>query len=271
MASRSRLSVAIITYNEENNIRDCIDSVTDLADEIVILDSFSTDNTETISKEYPKVSFHQHKFDGHVQQKNRALKLCQYDWILSLDADERVSPELAESIKKFLENTDDCVAAKFPRLTVHLKREIRHSGWYPNARYRLIKNGHAHWGGENPHDTLIIDGKGKMLKGDLIHYSFKDLSHQVQTINSFSSIVAYTRAHKGKKFRLARVLLKPASKFIEIYLIKKGFLDGLAGLIIAVSSSYSAFLKEAKLYELTRLGTERPSNLPPYYEKMDKS
>ena len=267
MANRLSLSAAIITYNEEANLPGCIDSIVSFVDEIVVLDSLSTDRTEDICRNNPKIRFNTHPFDGHIEQKNRVLEKCKTDWILCIDADERVSPELQKSITNFLTQDAKVVGAKFPRLTHHMHRDIRHGGWYPNARYRLIKNQHAYWGGENPHDSLIIDGKGTTLKGDLIHYSFKDLSDQVNTINHFSSIVALSRFNHGKKGACWRLIWKPLIKFIEIYLIKKGMLDGVQGFIIAVSSSYSTFLKEAKLFELSVLQSNKPSNLSDRYQK----
>lgn len=265
---RAGCSVAIITLNEDDNIKDCLDSVAGIADEIVVLDSYSTDQTETICRAYPGVQFSQHPFDGHVQQKNRALEKCRGDWILCIDADERVSPELSQSIRQFLQNPPaGIVGVKFPRLSFHMHRYIRHCGWYPNARYRLIKNGHAHWGGENPHDKIILNGAGTALSGNLIHFPEKDLSDQVQTINQFSSIAALMRYNKGRKYRLWRLLLKPFGTFLSMYILKRGFLDGTQGLIIAVSSAYSTFLKEAKLFELSVLGSDKPSNLPGRYQK----
>ncbi len=266
MKSCIPLSVAIITYNEKNNIRDCLESVIELAEEIIVLDSFSTDATEEICKEFDSVKFRQHAFDGHIAQKNRALNLCSHEWILSIDADERVTHELSDSIKEFLASKPQAVGAKFPRLTYHMKKYIRHGGWYPNARYRLIKKGYATWGGENPHDTIFLDGKGVYLRGDLIHYSFADLSDQVDTNNKFSSIKAFTRKKKGKKFIFWRLFLKPIGKFVETYIIKRGALDGMQGFIISVSAAYSTFLEEAKLYELDRLKTEHISNLPKSYK-----
>ena len=193
MPNRPTLSIAIITFNEERNIKDCIDSVIDIADEVVVLDSFSNDKTEAICREYPSVKFAQHAFDGHINQKNRALDMCAGEWILCLDADERVTDKLKKSIIEFFKTNQDAIAVKFPRLTFHMGKYIRHGGWYPNARYRLIKKGCARWGGENPHDVLLINGIGVKLKGDLIHYSFVDLSDQINTINKFSTIMAYTR------------------------------------------------------------------------------
>ncbi|MGK5093292.1 glycosyltransferase family 2 protein [Deltaproteobacteria bacterium TL4] len=267
MGQGPTIAAAVITYNEEKRIQDCLNSVAPFVDEIVVLDSLSTDATETICRSHPKVRFFQHPFEGHIQQKNRALDYCNAEWILCIDADERVSPELQQSIESFLNSSSKAVGAQFPRLTYHMHRAIKHGGWYPNARYRLIKKGYAQWGGENPHDCLILNGAGTTLSGDLIHLSFEDLSDQVHTINHFSSIAALARYNKGQKFALWRLWLKPLSKFFELYWFKRGFLDGLQGLIIAISSAYSSFLKEAKLYEMQVLQSEKPSNLSQLYQK----
>jgi glycosyltransferase involved in cell wall biosynthesis len=258
-------SVAIITFNEEANISDCIESVHNFADEIVLLDSMSTDKTIEIAKAYAKVKIFSQKFKGHIEQKNDAISLCAGNWILSLDADERATPELMKSIEQVLQNPTDSNGYKISRLTFHMGRFIRHSGWYPLYRYRFFKKGYAHWTGENPHDYIEIEGKGEKLKGDIIHYSFKDLSHQVDTINKFSSIVAFTRFKKGNSFSVIRSILKPWSKFIEIYFFKLGFLDGYPGFVIAVSSAYSTFLKTAKMFELKNKTLDRPSNVRPDY------
>ncbi|MBF0240148.1 MAG: glycosyltransferase family 2 protein [SAR324 cluster bacterium] len=269
MTSHPTLSVAIITYNEEENIQDCLNSVKDWADEIIVLDSFSSDRTAQICTKFPKVQFSQHPFDGHVQQKNRAMAMCSGEWILSIDADERVSPLLKESILDLLQNPPEgIVGAKVPRLTRHMNRDIRHGGWYPHYRYRLIRKGMGTWAGENPHDTLELRGNGMKLRGDLIHLSFKDLSDQVITINNFSSIAALARYNKGKSPSYFKLLFKPVSKFLEIFLIKRGFLDGFQGFVIAVSSAYSTFLKEAKLFELSKLDLKKPSNLSAQYKKL---
>jgi glycosyltransferase involved in cell wall biosynthesis len=271
------LSCAIITYNEEKNIGECIESVLNLCDEIVVLDSHSTDATERIARGYRKVRFARHDFDGHVQQKNRAIEMTRGRWILSIDADERVTPELAGSIRKFIHENPDADGAKIMRLTYHMGRFIRHGGWR-NARYRLIRRSRGWWGGENPHDTIFIEGGktdtagGAVLNGELIHYSFRDLSDQIDTINKFSSIVAFNRHGRGSRFSLLKMLYKPPVKFIEMYIVKRGFLDGIPGLVIAIASAFSAFLKVAKLYELQRAGLTRPSNLRPDYavQKSDK-
>ncbi len=271
MSDKLRLTAAIITYNEEKRIRECIESVHDLADEVLVLDSHSTDKTREIAESFSRVRFEVHDFDGHVQQKNRAIEMSGGQWVFSLDADERATPELARSIREFIENNPGGRGARVKRLTIHMDRPIRHGGWY-HSRFRLIRKGEGEWGGENPHDEIFLHGVSKValrtwkiLKGDLIHYSFTDLSDQIDTINKFSSIVAFNRA-KRKKASLLKMIIKPPVKFIEIYFIKGGFLDGIPGFIIAVSSSFSAFLKWAKLYEIQKTSIERPSNVRPDYQ-----
>lgn len=265
-----RLAATIITFNEEARIADCIASVHEWCDEVLVLDSNSTDKTREIAVRFKKVRFLTHQFDGHVQQKNRAIELADADWVFCLDADERATKELAAAVQEFIAEHPGANGARVNRLTYHLGRFIRHGGWY-NARYRLLRKGHGGWTGENPHDYILPEGvkrptSGPVLKGDLIHYSFRDLSHQVETINAFSSIVAFTRAARGKKPSFAKMLIKPYIKFLEMYIFKLGFLDGVPGLVIAISSAYSTFLKFAKLYELRRWGIERPSNLRDDYK-----
>ncbi len=267
-----KLSAAIITYNEEKNIRDCIESCLPVADEILILDSHSTDETEAIAKSYDRVRFEARDFDGHIEQKNAAIERCSHEWILSLDADERVSPELQNSLIQFKQEAEnETNGYRLARLTFHMGRFIRHSGWYPQRRFRLFRKGKAKWAGENPHDFVEIQGNGGVLKGDIIHYSFKDLSHQVDTVNKFSSIVAFTRFRKGRRFRWLPVLYKPWGKFWEIYLFKRGFLDGFPGFAIAMASAFSTFLKFAKIYELDRKFIARPSNVRLSYGEKEAS
>ncbi|MDF3820555.1 glycosyltransferase family 2 protein [Leptospira sp. 96542] len=261
---KRKLSVAIITFNEEKNIRDCLLSVSSIADEIIVLDSLSTDKTKEIATSFPEVKFYESPFPGHVEQKNKAISHCTNDWVLSLDADERVDGTLQESIISFLESDTVSVDGfKMARLTYHLGGWIRHSGWYPQRRFRLFRKDRAKWVGENPHDYLVLgEGYvGSVMRGNILHYSFADFSHQITTINQFSSIVAYTRFSKGQKFSFFKTITKPFGKFIEIYFFKFGFLDGIPGLFIAISSSFSTFLKYAKIYELDKKLTSRPSNV----------
>jgi glycosyltransferase involved in cell wall biosynthesis len=257
------LSVAIITFNEERNLGDCIRSCEELADEIVVLDSFSTDRTEAVARSFPKVRFEQHAFDGHVAQKARALALCRSEWVLSLDADERLSPDLRAELRALEPGDRD--GFRVPRLTYALGRPIRHSGWYPQRKYRLVRRALARWAGHDPHDFLVVDGKGGDLRGDLLHHSFRDLADQADRANAFSSIQAFNLAHRGRAFSALAVVYRPAVKFLETFVVKRGFLDGVAGFVIAVNAAYQTFLKFAKLYELEVGLVERPSNLRPDY------
>ena len=267
-----KLSATIITYNEERRIADCILSVHDWCDEVLVLDSHSTDKTRTIACSFPKVRFETHDFDGHIQQKNRAIEMARGEWIFSLDADENATPELARSVLDFMQKNPQADGARVKRLTYHLGVFLRYGGWY-HSRIRLLRKGRGVWGGENPHDMIRLKDKPEYrahiapyVKGDLIHYSFKDLSDQLETINKFSSIVAFTRNTRGKRFSALKLIYKPAVKFIELYFLKLGLLDGLPGLIVASLTSYSAFVKLAKLYELQKTDIERPSNLRPDYK-----
>lgn len=254
-----RLSIAIITYNEERALADCIRSCEDVADEIVVLDSFSTDRTEEIARSFPKVRFARHVFDGHIEQKNRAVGLCRNEWILSLDADERLTPELREEIRAL--EPGDVDGFRVPRLTFAMGRPIRHSGWYPQRKVRLFRRSRARWAGDNPHDYVVVEGKAADLRGDLLHHSFRDLADQAARANAFSSIQAFNLVHRGRRFSALAAIVRPVVKFLEVYVYKRGFLDGFAGFTVAVNAAYGTFLKFAKIHELEAGLVERPSNL----------
>ena len=252
----TKISATIITYNEEKNIRRCIESL-DFVDEIVVVDSLSSDNTCAIAKELGAKVIDQ-KFLGHIDQKQLAVENATHDWILSLDADEEVSPELKASIVELIKKPLEYDAYEMKRVSFHLGRWIRHGGWYPDKKIRLFNRQKAHWGGYNPHDKVIVNGKVGMLEGDLKHYVFTDLRHNIDTNNSYSSIMAEDLYRNGKKFSYLKLFFKPIGKFLEVYLYKRGFLDGMAGFIIAVGASYSMFLKFAKLWELERVKKGQP-------------
>lgn len=243
-----KISAAIITFNEEANIKRCIDSL-DFCDEIVVVDSQSSDKTVAIAKELGAKVIDQ-KFLGHIAQKQLAVDSCSYDWILSLDADEEVSLELKESILKCSFDKD---AYSMNRISFHLGRWIRHGGWYPDTKIRLFDKNKAHWGGYNPHDKVIVDGSCGVLNGDLKHYVFTNLRQNIDTNNSYSSIMAEDLYKNSKKFSYLRLFLKPVGKFVETYIYKRGFQDGMAGFIIAIGAAYSMFLKYAKLWELEKI------------------
>ena len=242
--------MAIITYNEENNIGRCISSVLPIADEVLVIDSFSTDRTEEIANSLG-AKFIKNPFVGHIEQKNHALSLSKYDYVLSLDADEALSPELLEEIK-LIKNNFECSAYKFNRLTNYNGQWIQHSGWYPDTKLRLIKKGKALWGGENPHDILqLIDPeKVGFLKGDLLHYSYDSISAHVEQTDKFTTIAARAAFKQGKKSSVFKIVTRPMFKFLRDYFFKRGFLDGRYGFIICSINSLYALLKYAKLHAL---------------------
>jgi len=233
-----KISVVIITFNEEDKIERCLNSVADLADEIVVLDSFSTDKTKEICKKY-NVKFYEHAFDGYIEQKNRALKYAANDWILSLDADEALSKELSEEIKRVKENPD-ADGYFVNRLNNYCGKWIKHSGWYPDRKLRLWKKDKGKWGGINPHDKLILEQGSivKKLKRDLLHYSYDSIEQHINQINNFSSIGAKEAFKKGKKSNLFIILTRSFWKFFRNYFLKLGFLDGYYGFVVCSLSGW---------------------------------
>ena len=247
-----KLSVVIITFNEEQNIERCLKSVQSIADEIVVLDSFSTDKTQEICESFG-VRFSAHKFDGHIQQKNRALSLASNEWVLSLDADEAPNNELLNNIKQALENPK-AEAYYFNRLTNYLGKWIHHSGWYPDQKLRLLKKSKGKWAGINPHDKIeMLDGvKPQYLKGELLHYSYYSIEQHIDQINKFTTIGAFEAHKKGKKSNMAIASIKSFWKFVRDYFFKLGILDGYYGFVICSLSAWATFNKYLKLRELIK-------------------
>ena len=245
-----KISVAIICFNEEKKIERCLQSVS-WADEIVILDSHSTDQTVAICKKFTdKVLVHD--FDGHIQQKNRVLEHCENDWVFSIDADEVVTDKLKteiQALKKELELTD--ISGFFVNRKIkYLGKWIKHSNWYPDYKLRLFRKSKAKWGGVNPHDQIILDGKDSRLSSELEHYSYDSVSDHLRTVDNFTSIISKEYYKKGKRASIINLTLRPIYGFTKSYFIKRGFLEGKRGLIIAIIDSYYVFLKFVKLYEI---------------------
>jgi glycosyltransferase involved in cell wall biosynthesis len=250
-----KLSVAIICFNEEKRIQKTLESVSHVADEIIVVDSFSTDKTEKICNKY-NVKFIKNPFKGHIEQKNFALAQCSCDYVLSLDADEVLSEPLVESILRIKEKWDGD-GYYLSRMTQYVDQWIRYSGWYPDRKLRLVKKEYARWGGENPHDFLELrsNGKTSLLKGDLLHYSYTSISSHVEQTNKFTSIAARAAFNRGVQSGMFKVISRPFLKFIRDYFFKRGFLDGKYGFIICYINALYAFLKYAKIREL-QLGRE---------------
>jgi len=254
-----QISAVIITFNEERNIARCIDSLKDIADEILVLDSFSTDRTKAICTE-KKVRFMEHAFDGYIEQKNRASNLALHPYILSLDADEALSPALAESILKTRENWK-CDAYTMNRLTNYCGTWIHHCSWYPDTKLRLFDKRKGAWGGVNPHDKFEMQPGATtcFLNGDILHYSYYDVEQHYRQADKFSTISANILYEKGKRASLLQLIISPAIKFIRDYFINLGFLDGAAGFTVCRISAYATWQKYKKLRDLNRSGKKSGS------------
>lgn len=246
-----KLSVTIITLNEERNIRDALESLT-WVDEIIIVDSGSNDKTISICKEYTEKIFY-NPWPGINSQKAFAKKLVTYDWILNIDADEKVSPELAAEIQSILGQGGHYDGYFIPRKVYYLGRWIEHSGWYPDYKLRLFRTEKGRWNGIDPHDVVVVDGKTGYLKGNIYHFTYENIEDHVKTMNNLTSVAAKEYKKKGKRDGLLSLMVRPPLTFLKKYILKQGFRDGLPGFIIAISSAYYVFLKYAKLWELINI------------------
>ncbi len=249
------ISLCVITLNEEHNIVRCIASVP-FASDVVVLDSNSTDQTRTLAQSFGARVFNE-DWRGYGPQKQRAVELAKFDWVLCLDADEALSEGLMNEIyqlfKQWELNKKELLNGyKFPRKSFHLGRWLGYGGWYPDYQTRLFHRHKLQWKQDIVHESVQGEGIG-LLKSDLSHYPFDDLSDQIQTNNKYSTLGAQALHSQKKQVHLWHLFVKPITKFFELYLIKRGFLDGIPGYIIAIGAAYSYFLKYAKLWEMQRV------------------
>lgn len=245
----NRLSVVIITLNESRNLARCLESVAGIADEVVVLDSYSTDDTVAIAERYG-ARVVQQKFAGYVAQKNDATALATHDWVLSLDADEAPSDALRTSLLAFKETTPQQDAYSFARLTNYCGKWIRHCGWYPDEKVRLFRKGTGAWVGENLHESWQLHNGRRdygRLRGDLLHYSFYTISGHIRQIEGFTEIAAKTAAERGKTASVLKVWGAPKWRFFQDYILKLGILDGYSGYLVCKFSAFATGLKYAKI------------------------
>jgi glycosyltransferase involved in cell wall biosynthesis len=245
-----RVSVTIITLNEADHIAAAIDSVA-WADEVIVVDSGSTDGTVDLARA-TRAQVVVRDWPGYVEQKNHAATLAANDWILSLDADERIPPALAAEIRSVLQQEPAVRAFRIPRVTFHLGRWIRTTDFYPDFQTRLYDRRAARWRGKYVHESVTADGPVGRLAGEIEHYSYRDLRDQLDRINLYTSLAARQMHEAGRRSGPLHLLVHPPAAFLRNYILRRGFLDGGVGLLISVLNSYSVFVKFAKLWELER-------------------
>lgn len=243
-----KISATIITYNEEKNIERCLKSLQEVADEIIVIDSYSSDNTKEICLKY-NVSFFERPFKDYSDQKNWAIKQSTHPIILSIDADEELSEKLKKSILE-VKNNWQFAGYYFNRMTNYCGNWIKHSGWYPNHQLRLWDKSRGQWEGTIHEKVNISKNSISHLKGDLLHYSYNSYSQHILQIDKFSNIQAQELFKKNKPVSVLKIILHPFSRFIRHYFFRIGFLDGFAGFVISINSAYGQFLKYIKLKQL---------------------
>jgi len=245
-----KISVTIITRNEAADIAAALDSVA-WADERIVVDSCSTDDTVAIASRHG-ARVVSREWPGYVAQKNYAASIATNDWILSLDADERVPPELAAEITATLAQEPAARGYRVPRVTFHLGRWIRTTDWYPDDQLRLYDRRAAEWGGRYVHEGVIVKGPVARLRHELQHYAYRDIAEHLETIEHYTTLAAQQMFDAGRRATFFDVTVQPAFAFFRNYILKRGVLDGATGLIISRMNAYYVYLKFAKLRELQR-------------------
>lgn len=247
----ARLSVVTIALNEERNIVECLTSVR-WADELIVVDSGSVDNTVELARQFP-AKVMQMQWKGYGATKNEALQHATGDWVLWLDADERVTPELAAEIQQHVKEDNGAFAGySVARRAYFLGKWIRHCGWYPSRVIRLFRKTKGRFSETKVHEQLLLDGATGQLNNDLLHYTDPDLRHYFQKFNLYTSLAAEDLHTAGRRFSLVDLIVRPPFVFIKMFVIRRGFLDGLHGFILSVASMAYVFVKYAKLWELQK-------------------
>ena len=247
-----KISAVIITYNEELNIGRCLDSLVCITDEIIVIDSFSTDRTEEICSNYP-VKFIKKEWLGYSATKNLGNDLAAYNYILSIDADEALSDELKTSILDIKNADTPLPAYKLNRLTNYCGTWIHHCGWYPDTKLRLWDKSKGQWEGYIHEEVKLADNNAiGMLKGELFHYSYHSITQHIKQADKFTDFTALEAFNTGKRSSIIKILFKPCFKFVRDYIFKLGFMDGYHGYVVCKISAFATFMKYSKLMELQK-------------------
>ncbi|MCS7091829.1 MAG: glycosyltransferase family 2 protein [Patescibacteria group bacterium] len=245
----TKLSVNIITLNEEENIKTCLESIKDIAYEIIIVDSGSSDRTIEIAKKYTKKIFYR-KFDDYSSQKNFALEKSSGEWILSLDADEEISQDLAKEIKQAIKK-DNCNGFYISRKNILLGKVINHTRWSPDKHIWLFRKGFGKWVGEI-HEEVLVDGNTLELSGSKIHHSYSTVTEFLAMTNDYTSKIALSEHKKGHRFSLFKLLIAFPRSFIGRYFMKMGFLDGWRGFVLSYMMGIYRMITVVKLWEISQ-------------------
>ena len=249
-----KVTVTTITRNEAANIEAALESVR-WADELIVVDAESTDDTVAIARRFTdRVVIR--AWSGYAEQKNFAASLASHDWILSLDADERVTPALAVEIRETLQAAPSHVAYRMPRVTWHLGRWIRSTDWYPDEQLRLYNRSAGHWMRAHVHEAVLVQGTVGRLRGELQHFPYTDIADHLETIDRYSTYAARQLQEGGRRSGLAHLVFHPPLAFLRNYIARGGFRDGMPGFVVSTMNAYYVFLKFAKLWELQRTRAE---------------
>jgi glycosyltransferase involved in cell wall biosynthesis len=247
--ARPTVSAIVVCFNEEKNIGACLDSLR-WCDEIVVIDSFSTDQTIEIGRRFTDKVI-QRPWAGYGEQKAFAQAQSTKEWVLSVDADERVTPELRDEIREALSRDGGAYAGyAVPRVVFYLNRWWWRGGWYPDYNVRLFRRDRGTWGGAEPHPKILVNGRVRRLRHPLHHFTYRDMEDHVGRINRFTSVSSSELKRNRQRWRLADALLRPAGRFLRSYFLKRGFMEGFAGFYVAVTAAMYVFLKYAKLWEI---------------------
>lgn len=250
------ISAVVITLNEATHIQACLTSLA-WADERIVVDSGSTDDTVAIA-ERCGARVVVNAWPGYSAQKNFAASLAAHDWIVSVDADERVTPELAAEMRRAATSPGNLVGFRVPRVTFHLGQWIRCTDWYPDYQLRLYDRRRATWNGRKVHESVTATGDVGQLSHELQHYAYRDITHHLETINRYTTLAALQMHEQGRRTGVAELLLHGPAAFLRNYVLRRGFTAGTAGLIISVMNSYYVFLKFAKLAAIQNATTPGP-------------
>lgn len=250
-----RLSIIIVAKNEARNITECVQSAR-FADEVIVLDSGSTDGTAALA-EAAGAKVVVTDWPGYGPQNNRGIDMATGDWFFSLDADERITPELAAEIRAAIEK-DDCDGFRVPRISMYCGRFIRHGGWRPDYTWRLARAGQARFTEHYLHAHLEVRGRKGTLRESIVHYSFRTMESVLEKMDRYSSAGARDAAERGRKGSLWRAVTHGLWAFIRTYVLRLGFLDGRWGFMLAVSNAEGTYYRYVKLWLMEQTSQDAP-------------